>query len=87
MKSYVVVITDKKYRGGSHELTCEVYRIKRNNPDYLGFFQADTASYKGVKSEVLSFLRVKKEITKKQLGDGYYLRPKEGISIHAIGDY
>lgn len=67
MKHYLFTIYDSKVNrlyGGSKQ-KAKIYRVKNNQPQYIGVAEWNTASYRGAMSEVFNQLIRLGEIPKK----------------------
>ena len=73
MKTFIATIT---YKNASYcqNATVNIYRVKKNNPVYLGTTSFNTGSTKGNESEVFTWLANNGEISKKVYNEcgGYY---------------
>jgi len=59
METYIYTVK----KGRTDSVVTSVYRVKRNEPEYIGEIKYQTGSYKGHSSEVLRFLFCKKLTT------------------------
>lgn len=78
MTTFIFSITEQPRKHNNVYAT--IYRLKHNNPEYIGRFEFSTASMRGYKHEVFNYLMDNGYIPKKYYtssrcewrGDGYF---------------
>lgn len=85
-KNYYYKITSKKNRTAGFLVEASVYTVKSGKIVEIGDVKWNTASFKGEKSVVYTFLKEKKLVSTKEYNEngGYYYPSKSKVSIQEL---
>ena len=85
-KIYFKEVSKKTRAAGGQNVTACIYVVKRGEVVELGRVTWNTASYKGEKSEIYTFLKKNKVVSAKEFADnkGYYVQSNSKVIIKEL---